>query len=117
MAASTSSQTVSVFESVGTSLDAGLCTAVVGGTQLLATAASILLVDRAGRRPLLLASCALTGLAMASLATFLQVVASSSSSSSCPPTSSPPYFSSSCPPTSPPPVLLLLLLLSSYFSS
>lgn len=66
-------KTVSVFESVGTSLDAGLCTAVVGGTQLLATAASILLVDRAGRRPLLLASCALTGLAMASLATFLQV--------------------------------------------
>lgn len=53
---STILQTVEVFESLGTSLDSGTCTLSVGGTQLLATAASILLVDKAGRRVLLIAS-------------------------------------------------------------
>ena len=70
---STILQTVEVFESLGTSLDSGTCTLSVGGTQLLATAASILLVDKAGRRVLLIASCLLTALAMASLAVFLQL--------------------------------------------
>ena len=80
-------QTVSVFESLGTTLDSGTCTLAVGGTQvfcrhnqsylwltqLVATAASILLVDKAGRRPLLIASCSITALAIGSLAIFLQL--------------------------------------------
>jgi len=66
-------KTVSVFESLGTSLDSGTCTLAVGGTQLVATAGSILLVDAAGRKPLLIASCSITALAMGSLATFLQL--------------------------------------------
>jgi len=66
-------KTVSVFESLGTSLDSGTCTLAVGGTQLVATAGSILLVDKAGRRPLLIASCSITALAIGSLATYLQL--------------------------------------------
>ena len=42
-------------------------------TQLVATAGSILLVDKAGRRPLLIASCSITALAIGSLATYLQL--------------------------------------------
>ena len=39
----------------------------------MATAGSILLVDKAGRRPLLIASCSITALAIGSLAIFLQL--------------------------------------------
>ncbi|XP_046962839.1 facilitated trehalose transporter Tret1-like [Vanessa cardui] len=50
--------TVEIFQTAGSKLDAMTATIVVGAVQLLSNGASTALVDRAGRRPLLLLSAA-----------------------------------------------------------
>jgi len=69
-------KTVSVFESVGSSIDKYVCTAIVGGVQLVATGISISLVDQAGRRPLLIISGLVMALSMGSLALYLNYASS-----------------------------------------
>ncbi|XP_048480687.1 facilitated trehalose transporter Tret1 isoform X2 [Plutella xylostella] len=56
--------TVEIFESAGSTLDPMTATILVGVVQLLSNALSTLLVDRAGRRPLLLASAAVMAASM-----------------------------------------------------
>lgn len=58
---------VSIFETAGSSLDPAVATIIVGVVQVLATYASTLLVDRAGRRILLLISDAIMALCLGSL--------------------------------------------------
>eukprot|EP00092_Neocalanus_flemingeri_P046464 GFUD01052267.1.p1 GENE.GFUD01052267.1~~GFUD01052267.1.p1 ORF type:complete len:481 (-),score=118.98 GFUD01052267.1:59-1501(-) len=64
-------KTVHVFETVGSSIDKYVCTAIVGGVQLVSTGLSVFLVDRAGRRPLLMISGLVMTISMGSLAAFL----------------------------------------------
>lgn len=62
--------TVIIFEAAGTSLDANVSTIVVGSVQFVSTLVATLLVDRSGRRPLLLASGSLMTISMTSLGTY-----------------------------------------------
>merc|ERR1711892_29009 len=64
-------KTVHVFEIVGSSIDKYVCTGIVGGVQPLATGVSVSLVDRAGRRPLLIISGLVMTVSMGSLTVFL----------------------------------------------
>ncbi|XP_060803772.1 facilitated trehalose transporter Tret1 isoform X2 [Amyelois transitella] len=59
--------TVEIFESAGSRLDAMTATIIIGLVQLLSNGVSTMLVDRAGRRPLLLLSAAVMCLSMASM--------------------------------------------------
>ncbi|KAJ0175691.1 hypothetical protein K1T71_008850 [Dendrolimus kikuchii] len=59
--------TVEIFESAGSSLDAMTATIVVGVVQLACNGVSTMLVDRAGRRPLLLISAAIMSVSMAAM--------------------------------------------------
>jgi len=69
-------KTVHVFETVGSSVDKYTCTAIVGVVQLLSTGVSITLVDKAGRRPLLMVSGMLMTISMGSLAVFMYFASS-----------------------------------------
>lgn len=64
-------KTVHVFETVGSSIDKYTCTAIVGVVQLLFTGVSITLVDKAGRRLLLMVSGLVMTISMGSLAVFM----------------------------------------------
>jgi facilitated trehalose transporter len=61
--------TVSIFHSAGSQIDDHLATILVGLVQLIATFVSLFIVDRAGRRPLLIASGALMCVALTALGT------------------------------------------------
>jgi len=61
--------TVSIFHSAGSEVDDHLATIYVGLVQLIATFLSLFIVDRAGRRPLLIASGALMCVALTALGT------------------------------------------------
>jgi len=61
--------TVSIFHSAGSELDDHLATIIVGLTQLVANFVSLFIVDRAGRKPLLIASGAVMCVALAALGT------------------------------------------------
>lgn len=61
--------TVSIFHSAGSQINDHLATILVGLVQLLANILSLFIVDRAGRRPLLIASGALMCVALAALGT------------------------------------------------
>ncbi|GBP39177.1 Facilitated trehalose transporter Tret1 [Eumeta japonica] len=59
--------TVEIFQNAGSTLDAMTATMLVGAVQLMSNGVSTMLVDRAGRRPLLMVSAALTAAAMAAM--------------------------------------------------
>jgi facilitated trehalose transporter len=61
--------TVSIFHSAGSEINDHLATIIVGLVQLVANILSLFIVDRAGRRPLLIASGALMCVALAALGT------------------------------------------------
>jgi len=61
--------TVSIFHSAGSEVDDHLATIYVGLVQLIANFLSLFIVDRAGRRPLLIASGALMCVALTALGT------------------------------------------------
>ncbi|CAG7826804.1 unnamed protein product [Allacma fusca] len=62
--------TVDIFKSAGSSLDGNVATIIVGSVQVLATFLSLVLVDRAGRRVLLLVSDAVMAIALMALAIY-----------------------------------------------
>lgn len=62
--------TVSIFQVAGSSIESRYATIIVGGVQLVFTIASGFLVDRYGRRILLLGSAAITSISLASMGTF-----------------------------------------------
>ncbi|XP_045028718.1 facilitated trehalose transporter Tret1 [Daphnia magna] len=62
--------TVSIFQSAGSSIESRYATIIVGGVQLVFTIASGFLVDRYGRRILLLSSAAVTSISLTSMGTF-----------------------------------------------
>ncbi|XP_077287203.1 facilitated trehalose transporter Tret1-like [Arctopsyche grandis] len=59
--------TVEIFKSSGSSLNDHLATIIVGVVQLASNSVSLLLVDRVGRKPLLMASGTITSIAMAAM--------------------------------------------------
>ncbi|KPJ06964.1 Facilitated trehalose transporter Tret1 [Papilio machaon] len=59
--------TVEIFQSAGSKLDAMTATIIVGAVQLISNGVSTMLVDRAGRRPLLLLSAVTMCVSMASM--------------------------------------------------
>ncbi|EAT41278.1 AAEL007050-PA [Aedes aegypti] len=59
--------TVEIFRSAGSSLDGHLATIVVGAVQVLSNFAALFVVDRAGRKPLLIISGVIMSIAMASM--------------------------------------------------
>ena len=61
--------TVSIFHSAGSELDDHLSTIIVGLVQLVANFVSLFIVDRAGRKPLLITSGAIMCVALAALGT------------------------------------------------
>lgn len=62
--------TVSIFKSAGSSLDGRYATIIIGFVQLIFTAASGLVVDRFGRRILMMGSAAVCSLSLASMGSF-----------------------------------------------
>lgn len=60
-------KTVDIFAAVGSSIDKYVATGIVGVVNLFATAVSVAIVDKTGRRMLLLISCGTTCLAQAVL--------------------------------------------------
>ncbi|XP_066993707.2 facilitated trehalose transporter Tret1 [Anabrus simplex] len=65
--------TVDIFQEAGSSLSPVLSTVIAGIIQVVATYASSLLVDRFGRKPLLMVSCAVMAASHAMLAVHLTV--------------------------------------------
>ncbi|XP_053685630.1 facilitated trehalose transporter Tret1-2 homolog [Sabethes cyaneus] len=59
--------TVEIFRSAGSSLDGHLATIIVGTVQVLSNFSALFVVDRAGRKPLLIISGVIMSLAMASM--------------------------------------------------
>lgn len=62
--------TVGIFQSAGSSIDGRYATIIVGIVQFVCTVASGFLVDRCGRRMLLLGSAGVVSLSLASMGTF-----------------------------------------------
>ena len=60
----------SIFEDAGSSLDDSVATIIVGIVQVVATAASTMLVDRAGRKILLITSDVVMGLSLVMLGAY-----------------------------------------------
>lgn len=58
-----------VFVSTGSTIDEHLATIIVGGVQLVSNIASLFVVDKAGRKPLLLGSAVIMCVSMASMGT------------------------------------------------
>ncbi|XP_053680881.1 facilitated trehalose transporter Tret1-2 homolog [Anopheles nili] len=59
--------TVEIFRSAGTSMDGHLATIIVGTVQVASNSAALFVVDRAGRKPLLIVSGLIMCMAMASM--------------------------------------------------
>jgi len=62
-----------IFESAGSTLDPALCTIIVGVVQVVMTVTSALLIEKAGRRILLLQSSVIMGLCLAMLGIYFQM--------------------------------------------
>lgn len=65
--------TVPIFKSAGSTMDPGLSAIVVGVVQVLMTFASAVLVERAGRKVLLIQSSAIMGLCLAVLGVYFRM--------------------------------------------
>lgn len=65
--------TVNIFQSAGSDIDPAIATIIVGVVQTLATYASSLLIDKAGRRILLLQSCIIMGICLIILGTYFKL--------------------------------------------
>ncbi|XP_055628364.1 facilitated trehalose transporter Tret1-2 homolog isoform X2 [Toxorhynchites rutilus septentrionalis] len=59
--------TVDIFRSAGSSMDGHLATIIVGAVQVLSNLSALFVVDRSGRKPLLITSGVVMSLAMASM--------------------------------------------------
>lgn len=62
--------TMQIFKSAGSTMDPSLCTIIVGVVQVLMTFGSTLLIDKAGRRILLLQSSVVMGICLAIVGIF-----------------------------------------------
>lgn len=62
--------TMRIFESAGSTMDPSLCTIIVGVVQVLMTFGSTLLIEKAGRRILLLQSSVVMGICLAIVGIF-----------------------------------------------
>lgn len=62
-----------IFEAAGSTLDPAVCTMIVGVVQVVMTVASALLVEKAGRRLLLLQSSVMMGLCLIALGVYFQL--------------------------------------------
>lgn len=62
-----------IFEAAGSTLPPAICTIIVGIVQVVMTVASALLVEKAGRRLLLLQSSVIMGLCLVTLGVFFQM--------------------------------------------
>uniref|UniRef100_S4PEN4 Sugar transporter n=1 Tax=Pararge aegeria TaxID=116150 RepID=S4PEN4_9NEOP len=65
--------TVNIFKSAGSDINPAIATIIVGVVQTLATYASSLLIDKAGRRILLLQSCIIMGICLIILGTYFKL--------------------------------------------
>ncbi|XP_023935465.1 facilitated trehalose transporter Tret1 [Bicyclus anynana] len=65
--------TVNIFKSAGSNIDPSIATIIVGVVQTLATYASSLLIEKAGRRILLLQSCIIMGICLIILGTYFKL--------------------------------------------
>lgn len=63
----------SIFEAAGSTLDPALCTIIVGVVQVVMTVASALLIEKAGRRILLLQSSVMMGLCLIMLGVYFSL--------------------------------------------
>merc|ERR1712215_231733 len=73
-----SSYIVQIFQNAGSKFDANICSIVVGVIQVTGTSLSVIVVDRYGRRPLLIVSEMLISFSFAMLGTFFYLKESSS---------------------------------------
>jgi hypothetical protein len=62
-----------IFEAAGSTLDPALCTMIVGVVQVVMTVASALLIEKAGRRLLLLQSSVMMGVCLIALGIYFQL--------------------------------------------
>lgn len=63
----------SIFEAAGSTLEPAICTIIVGVVQVVMTVASALLIEKAGRRILLLQSSVVMGLCLVMLGVYFQL--------------------------------------------
>lgn len=63
----------SIFEAAGSTLDPAICTIIVGVVQVVMTVASALLIEKAGRRILLLQSSVMMGLCLIMLGVYFSL--------------------------------------------
>lgn len=63
-----------IFKAAGSTLDPAICTIIVGVVQVVMTIASALLVEKAGRRLLLLQSSVIMGLCLVTLGVYFQMM-------------------------------------------
>ncbi|XP_070500386.1 facilitated trehalose transporter Tret1-like [Chironomus tepperi] len=63
----------SIFEAAGSTLPSAICTIIVGVVQVVMTVASAALIEKAGRRVLLLQSCVVMGLCLVMLGVYFQL--------------------------------------------
>lgn len=63
----------SIFEAAGSTLDPALCTIIVGVVQVIMTVASALLIEKAGRRILLLQSSIMMGICLVVLGIYFSL--------------------------------------------
>ncbi|XP_045780648.1 facilitated trehalose transporter Tret1-like [Maniola jurtina] len=71
--------TVDIFKSAGSNIEPAIATIIVGVVQTLATYASSLLIEKAGRRILLLQSCVIMGICLIVLGTYFKLKESGAS--------------------------------------
>lgn len=62
-----------IFEAAGSTLDPAVCSIIVGVVQVVMTVASALLIEKAGRRVLLLQSSVIMGLCLVTLGIYFQL--------------------------------------------
>lgn len=67
--------TVPIFKSAGSNIDASICAIIVGVVQVLMTFGSTLLIEKAGRRILLLQSSIVMGICLATVGIFFHLKA------------------------------------------
>lgn len=70
--------TVPIFESAGSNMDPAVCSIIVGVVQVLMTFASTLLIEKAGRRILLLQSTIIMGLCLTAVGVYFNLKAGGS---------------------------------------
>lgn len=64
----------SIFEAAGSTLDPAICTIIVGVVQVIMTVASALLIEKAGRRILLLQSSVMMGVCLITLGVYFSLL-------------------------------------------